>query len=105
MNTHRSAHRVRPLLLALVLLLAGCASAPGRESTGELIDDSVITAKVKAQFLADKVVSALDIGVETYKGTVRLSGLAKTAFEIRQAERLTREVPGVKAVRNDIVLR
>ncbi len=105
MNTNRSARCVRPLVMALLFLLAGCGSTQTRESTGELIDDSAITTKVKAQFLADQVVSALNVSVETYKGTVQLSGFAKTPGEIYQAERLAREVKGVKAVRNDIVLR
>lgn len=105
MKIHRFATRMWPFSVALVLALAGCGSTPTRESTGELIDDSAITTKVKAGFFADKVVSALNISVETYKGTVQLSGFAKTMEEIRQAERIARDVKGVKAVRNDVVLR
>lgn len=88
--------------LLLVGLLAACGGSPTRESTGEHIDDSVITAKVKTAFVQDKQVDALDIKVETFKGTVQLSGFANSQTEIDRAEKLSAEVAGVKAVRNDI---
>lgn len=93
------------VVAALLIALGGCAATGSRDSTGQLIDDSAITTKVKADFVADKTVSALDIGVETHKGVVQLSGFAKSADEIRQAERIARKVGGVRGVRNDIVLR
>lgn len=105
MKNNRFATRMWLLPVTLVFALAGCGSTPSSESTGELIDDSAITTKVKAAFVADKVVSALNVSVETYKGTVQLSGFAKSMEEIRQAERIARAVRGVKAVRNDVVLR
>lgn len=92
-------------LAALVIALGGCAATPTQDSTGQLIDDSAITTKVKAAFVTDKTVSALGIGVETQKGVVQLSGFAKSTDEIRQAERVARQVKGVKDVRNDIFLR
>jgi osmotically-inducible protein OsmY len=80
----------------------GCASTPTRESVGESVDDSLITTKVKTAFVNDSTVSALDISVETFKGTVQLSGFVNTVTEKDRAAALAREVRGVKVVRNDI---
>lgn len=93
------------LLVGVIIGLAACGGTPAKESTGEVIDDTVITTKVKASFAADPEVSALKIGVETFKGTVQLSGFAKTLREKQKAEQLTWEVKGVKSVRNDIIVR
>ena len=81
---------------------AGCAST---SSLGETVDDSVITSKVKTAFVEDKDVSALNIKVETYKGTVQLSGFANNATEMMRAAELASNVKGVKAVKNDIRLK
>lgn len=105
MNTNSSLFRTWLMLAALCIGLAGCAGSPTKESTGEVFDDSAITTKVKASFVKDPEVSALKIGVETFKGVVQLSGFAKTSREKQKAEQLTREVKGVKSVRNDIIVR
>jgi hyperosmotically inducible periplasmic protein len=94
---------IRVLLISLFLALAGCAGS--QESAGEFIDDTALTARVKAAFVADKVVSALNISVESDKGVVHLGGVAKTSEEMRQAERIARQTPGVRAVRNNIIVR
>jgi osmotically-inducible protein OsmY len=86
-------------------LLVGCAGSPTRESTGEVIDDTLITTKVKAKFVEDPTVSALGIQVETFKGTVQLSGFANSQAEITRAAQLAREVKGVQSVKNDIRLK
>lgn len=93
---------MRALFLSL-LLLAGCAGS--NESTGEFIDDAALTTRIKASFVADKVVSALDISVHSDKGIVHLGGVARTSEEVHQAERIARGTPGVRGVRNNIVLR
>lgn len=93
------------MLSMLVMMLAGCASTATQESTGEYIDDATITSKVKAAFVSDKQVSALDIHVTTYKGAVQLSGFADNPDEIQRATELARNVQGVKAVRNDVQLK
>ena len=90
---------------ASVLLTTGCSSTPTQTSFGETVDDSVITTKVKAAFVEDKTVSALNIKVETFKGTVQLSGFANSATEIAHATALARDVKGVKAVKNDVRLK
>lgn len=95
----------RLAVVLLVATLAACSGSPTRESTGEYIDDTAITTKVKAAFVQDKTVSASDIKVETFKGSVQLSGFADSPAEIEQAVRVASQVPGVKSVRNDIRLK
>ena len=90
---------------ALLLALGGCAGNAQRESTGEVIDDSVITTKVKTAFVEDQTVSALNISVETNKGVAQLSGFAKDQQDSWKAANLACHIRGVKAVRNDIVVK
>ncbi|WP_310449746.1 BON domain-containing protein [Sulfuritalea sp.] len=89
----------------MALLLAACGGSPTRESTGEYVDDSVITTKVKSAFIQDKDVKASDIKVETFKGVVQLSGFVASRTELEKASQVASQVPGVKAVRNDIRLK
>lgn len=99
------------LLLVCVLPLGAIANepaagnAPAKESAGEYIDDAAITTKVKAAFVKDKEVKASEVKVETYKGTVQLSGFATNSAAIERAVQLANKVPGVKSVRNDIRLK
>ena len=104
--------KTKSCILSLLLTLSlaagagiassGCSSTATRESTGEYIDDSVITTKVKAALAADKNVSAMAVSVETFKGTVQLSGFVNTAEEKAQAATVARGVRGVKEVQNNI---
>lgn len=89
------------------LLAAGTAYAdtPRQESAGELLDDAVITTKVKAAFVQDETVSALRIKVTSDKGLVQLSGFANSLLEADRAAEIARKVPGVTGVRNDILLK
>lgn len=89
----------------LVCALVACAPAPGRESTGEYIDDTLITSKVKAALVADPDLKATEINVETYKGTVQLSGFVGTPEHIPKAVQLARDVKGVKSVKNDMAVK
>ena len=98
-------HALTSTLVVLAFILAGCASTPQRESLGEHIDDSVITTKIKALYVEDKTVSALNISVETFKGTVQLSGFANDYSEVGRAVEIARGVKGVAAVKNDIILK
>lgn len=93
---------VMPLVL---LSLLGCASTPTQSSTGEMIDDTIITAKVKTAFFNDKELSASEINVETFKGVVQLSGFVSDRSDVAKAGVVTRTVAGVKSVRNDIVVK
>jgi osmotically-inducible protein OsmY len=91
---------------ALVLLTAsGCAVQRGQETMGAYVDDTGITTMVKSRFVENKQVDATAIGVETLKGTVQLSGFAKSATERNAAETIARGVKGVTSVKNDIVVR
>ena len=89
----------------LAALLAACSGSPTRESTGEFIDDTAITTKVKAAFVEDKEVKATSVKVETFKGNVQLSGFADSPAEIDRAVQVASQVPGVRTVRNDIRLK
>jgi osmotically-inducible protein OsmY len=80
----------------------GCASAPQKEGAGEYVDDTVITTKVKAAILGESTLKVAEINVETFKGTVQLSGFVKTQSDINKAGEVARGVTGVKTVRNDI---
>lgn len=106
-----NASTLRTLVLATTLgvaapfVLSACGSQPTRESTGQYIDDATISTKVKSAFVADKTVSATDIKVDTFKGTVQLSGFAKTQAEINQAVTIAKGVQGVQSVKNDILLK
>lgn len=91
--------------LGLLPFTSGCASTPTQESTGEYVDDSTITAKVKAALIHDPVVKALDVSVETFKGVVQLSGFVNTELEKTQAGNLALTVKGVASVKNNIVVK
>lgn len=93
-------------LLALPLMAAlsisGCASTSTQSGTGEYIDDSVITAKVKAAILNEETLKVAEINVETFKGVVQLSGFVSSQADIDRAVVVTRGVAGVKSVKNDM---
>ena len=89
----------------LALLPAGCSATATRESTGEYVDDSAITAKVKAAFVRDPVVKALDVKVETFTGVVQLSGFVDTPDQKGRAEQIARGMPGVQSVKNNIAIK
>lgn len=90
---------------AFLIALPGCAVTRGQETVGAYVDDSAITANVKAKLADDTTVDAAAISVETLKGTVMLSGFAKNSAEKTTAEKLAWEVKGVKAVHNALVVR
>lgn len=89
----------------LLLALAGCASTPSQESMGEYIDDSMITTKVMTAVFNEPSLRLMQINVETFKGTVQLSGFVKTPEDVATAEQAARRVNGVKMVRNDLLVR
>lgn len=86
----------------LAALPTGCAGTTTKESTGEFVDDSTITAKVKAAFIKDDTVKAFDVSVETFKGIVQLSGFVDTAEQKFRAADLARGIRGVHEVKNQI---
>ena len=94
------------LFLAVSLVsVVGCASTAKQEGTGEYVDDSVITTKVKAAILEDASLKVLEINVETFKGVVQLSGFVSSQAAANKAVELARAIRGVKSVRNDMRLK
>ena len=97
---------MRSLLVMLVLaMIAGCASTRTQESTGQYVDDSSITAKVKADILGDPALKVFDIGVETFKGVVQLSGFVNSAEIRNRAAVVAGRVNGVKSVKNSLIVK
>lgn len=103
MNINKSVSAVF-LAVALATTL-GCASTATKEGTGEYVDDSVITAKVKAALLNEPSLKSMEINVETFKGTVQLSGFVRSEADIHKAIKVARSVHGVNAVKNDMRLK
>jgi osmotically-inducible protein OsmY len=93
-------------ITAVVLLTAtGCAVTRGQETVGAYVDDTAITTRVKSRFVESKQVDASSISVETLKGTVMLSGFAKSNDERAAAENIARGVSGVISVKNEVAVR
>ena len=91
--------------LMLIATFAACASSPKQESTGEYVDDSVITTKVKSLLAADDFLKSFEIGVETRKGIVQLSGFVDSQNTINKAGQIATSVKGVKSVRNSLIVK
>ena len=91
--------------VAAAASLAACSETPTRESTGQYVDDATITAKVKGALLKDQSLKALQIGVETYKQVVQLSGFVDSPVEAKRAQEVARNVDGVQSVRNDLIVK
>jgi len=93
------------LLSTLLALVVGCASTAKHEGTGEYIDDTLITTKVKAAIINEPTLKVAEINVETFKGVVQLSGFVHDAADINTAGRVARGVNGVVSVKNDLRLK
>ncbi len=100
-------HALRGWMLRAVMVgllgaaIAGCAGGPTSSSTGEYIDDSAITTKIKSRFVADSMVSTFDIHVETFRGVVNLSGFVNTEVQKERAVAIARSTAGVREVKAD----
>ncbi len=92
-------------IVVLFLSLMACHATPTRESTGEYIDDSSITTKVKTALLGEKQVSSGSISVETFKGAVQLSGFVANAEQVTRAGEVASKVEGVKVVHNNLIVK
>ena len=93
------------VLLMLIATFGACASTPTRESTGEYVDDSVITTKVKSLLAEDDFLKSFQISVETYKGTVQLSGFVNSKQAVDKAAEIVRSVKGVKSLKNNLIVK
>jgi hyperosmotically inducible protein len=90
------------VLACATVALAACAASPQQESTGEILDDSVITTKVKTSILADSSLKFFDIHVATARGVVQLSGTVTSRAASDRAAQLAGGTPGVKSVTNSL---
>lgn len=90
--------------LAMIILATaiGCASTRKQEGTGEYVDDTLITTKVKAAILAEPGLKSAEINVETFKGVVQLSGFVSSQANANRAVEISRGVGGVGSVKNDM---
>jgi len=104
MKTARPMARALLVLLALAVI-AGCATTRTQESSGQYVDSSVITAKVKAAIFDDKALKVYDINVETFKDVVQLSGFVNSAEIKSRAGVVAGSVSGVKSVKNDLIVK
>ena len=102
----RLAHLLKSLFASfLILALVACAPTAKREGTGEYVDDTLITTKVKAALAADPNVKATEVNVETFKGMVQLSGFVSSKESIQKALDIARGVAGVRGVKNDMTVK
>lgn len=98
----------RFILFAIAIALSSmvaCASTTKQSSTGEYIDDSVITTRVKAAIFNEPTLKSAEINVETFKGVVQLSGFVNSQADINKAADLASQVKGVESVKNDMRLK
>jgi osmotically-inducible protein OsmY len=93
------------LVLLVVAVIAGCASSRTSESSGQYMDGSVITAKVKTAMLEDPALKSFQIGVETYKDVVQLSGFVNSTEARNRAAVVASQVSGVRSVKNDLLVK
>ena len=96
---------VATVVLVSVSMMVGCTSTQHQESTGQFIDSTSITAKVKANLLADKTVKSLPITVKTYKHTVQLSGFVNNSYQKHRAVEIAKHVAGVENVQDSLVIK
>jgi osmotically-inducible protein OsmY len=103
----KKSHIVIRLFVVLMMIAAfvACASTPKQEGTGEYIDDSVITAKIKTELASDDFLKSFEISVESRKGIVQLSGFVNSQKAVDKARHIARGVKGVKSVKNDLIVK
>lgn len=98
--------RISAILAAAAMALTlGCASTPTSVSTGQYLDDTAITTKVKTAIFNDASLKSNDISVETFKGRVQLSGYVDSSANVTQAGNVAKSVGGVTSVKNDLLLK
>lgn len=95
-----------PLFLVCALaFIVGCTSTPVSESTGEFVDNTVITTKVKAAMAKEEIESLLSVEVATFKDVVQLSGFVESEDMKAMAERIAESVEGVARVDNSLIVK
>jgi osmotically-inducible protein OsmY len=105
-STMKPFQKLSTFLLAVMLaVMLGCAGTATKEGTGEYVDDTVITTKVKAAILNEPTLKSAEINVETFKGVVQLSGFVRSQANIAKAIEVARGVGGVTSVRDGMRLK
>ena len=99
--------RIVKLLVCIGAITAflGCAATQTRESTGEYVDDTAITTKVKAAIFSEETLKTMQINVKTFKGVVQLSGFVNSAQSVKKAGEVARSVEHVIEVKNDLIVK
>lgn len=100
MKTFKQATALIAILTAVGI--AGCAATAKHESTGEYVDDTVLTTKVKKEIFDEPGLKSAEINVETFKGVVQLSGFVSSQENANTAVRVAKNVKGVTSVKNDM---
>ncbi len=100
-------HNILKLFACLVVAVSfwGCASTRTHEGTGEYVDDTVITTKVKSAIFTDPDLKVLQINVETFKGVVQLSGFVNSASSVKKAREIAKTVNGVVSVQTNLIVK
>lgn len=93
------------IVLTMIVFLGACGSSSKKESTGDYIDDSVITTKVKSLLAGDDFLKSFQISVETRKGIVQLSGFVDSKDAVKKAGKIAKDVEGVRSVENDLIVK
>jgi osmotically-inducible protein OsmY len=93
------------VVIMMIVAFVACASTPKKEGTGEYIDDSVITTKIKTQLAADDFLKSFQIRVDSRKGVVQLSGFVDSQNLIDKAGEVAQGIEGVKSVKNDLIVK
>ena len=91
--------------IGLIIAFLGCAATQHHQSTGQYVDDSVITTKVKAAILDEATLKSFQINVKTYQGVVQLSGFVDSDHSVKKAGEITNSIEGVKSVKNDLIVK
>jgi len=99
--------RVMKFMICFVLMTAfmGYAASEKHESTGQYVDDSVITTKVKAAIFKESTLKSFQINVKTYKAVVQLSGFVDSSQSVSKAGEVAQGVEGVESVKNDLIVK
>jgi hyperosmotically inducible protein len=104
-------HIAAAVFATSILALTGCTSSgplvksEKTETPKQYVGDAMVTSKIKAALVGDPILKAREINVETYQGTVQLSGFVATREEASKASTLARSIEGVSSVKNDIRLK
>lgn len=97
-----------PLLLLLGLAIAainsGCSTSPAPQNTGDFIDNSLITARIKARLIDDRITSGYRIKVTSLKGVIYLSGEVNSLQDKNHATEIAKSVEGVKEIENNLII-